>query len=232
MNTQFSFNPHRYDLWKIYNIIKKYYPIGIGRREMKGIYPEYNGIKLIEKEIVKNIHDNVCYKDNWLSFSSKIGEELGITVLDTTYGQAPSFSSSVLVNELKFDTLVHVKKINYSVSLLGDFYQIYGVDETVVKDFEDNKRFPATNSITVSPHEEFAKVFEFVEQKIQSKFPEHRIIPYDFGQMIIRGLEVRYSDDIDCSINEALFNNFLIEKNIPISIRGNRNYGKEVWLKA
>ncbi len=57
MHFNFSFNLAKYDLWEIYRVIQKYYPIGIMRVE-DGIYFEYPGIKEYVKILVENIHDS------------------------------------------------------------------------------------------------------------------------------------------------------------------------------
>ena len=61
------------------------------------------------------------------------------------------------------------------------------------------------------------------------RYPEHRIVPYSIGKSIIKGLQVRYLNDEDCSISKALFNQRLDEENILTLSRGNENYGFDSW---
>ncbi len=231
MNTNFAFNSNKYDLWEIYEVIKKYYPIGISRNEGRGIYLEYKGIQALEKIIADNIHNSNNYQDRWESFTTQIGKELNKEIIGTTYGQAPSFSSSIILQKNELEDCIHKKELHFSVSLIGNFYQIYGLDTTTVLDVKEQKGFHAVNAVTTSPYAAFKEYFEFVERRIQEKYLNYKIVPFGFGQAIIRGLEVRYLDDFDCSINKGLFNHFLSEENISKFIRGDKNYGKEMWAK-
>lgn len=79
--------------------------------------------------------------------------------------------------------------------------------------------------------EEFEEIFKFVEQKIKEKYPNHKIIPFRVGQSIIDGLQVRYLDDENCSLNKALFNQQLSEERIKHYPRGDQLYGLDVWKK-
>ncbi len=228
----FSFNPNTHNLWEIYEAIHNYYPIGLSRDS--AVYMEYKGIKELEKLVVENIHDKENYLQRWDSFTTQIGAELDKEVVGTTFGQAPSFSSSIILKKDTIQSCTHSKELHFSVSLLGNFYQIYGIDATTIDDVgsEYNKRYYALNVITTSPYKEFENAFKFVEYRIKDKFPGYKIIPFEYGQTLIKGLQVRYIDDEDCSINKALFNHFLSKDNIIGSIRGDRFYGKDQWLKT
>lgn len=231
MQLSFSFNCEEYDLWEIYETIKKYYPIGISREEGIGIYFEYSGIKELEKIIVENIHDDKKYNENWGAFTEELGIELNLKMEGTTYGQAPSFSSSIILESNKMGVCHHTKELHFSVSLIGNFFQIYGLDRTLIREINLSRGYSVINVVTTSPFEEFKETFEIVEKKIQEKYPTHRIIPFAFGQAIINGLQVRYVDAEICSINMALFNHFLSEENISKSTRGNKYYGIDKWKK-
>ncbi len=231
MQHKFSFRSALYDFWSIYETIKKYYPIGVYRGEGKGIYFEYDGIKELEKIVEENTHNQLNFHDRWVNFTKQIGDTIGKEIEGTTYGQAPSFSSFVIIQKNKIENCIHRKELHFAVSLIGNFYQIYGLDTTIILDPKEGKAFSAVNVVTTSPFAEFATAFELVEQKIKEKYPNHKIIPFGFGQTIIKGLQVRYLDDEDCSINKALFNHFLSEEYISTSRRGDEYYGKEQWLK-
>jgi len=220
-----------YDFWEIYEVIKKYYPIGINRSEGLGIYVEYPGIKELEKIIIDNTHDIKILNQRWTNFTKNIGKELNLEIIGTTYGRAPSFSSSVILEKDQIGNCIHSKELHFSVSLIGNFFQIYGLDTTLILEKNGKKNYYAVNVITTSPFEEFNEPFELIENKIEEKYPMHRIVPFAIGQKIINGLQVSYLDDDICSINMAIFNHFLSEKNISKSIRGDRYYGIEKWKK-
>lgn len=234
MKQYFSFNSHTHDLWEIYEAIKKHYPIGIRKNEGRGIYGSYPGLKEYEKALVENIHDDNNYRTHWVRFTDEIGQEFGKEMQGTTYGQAPSFSAFMILEKHQFGDCIHSKELHFAVSLLGNFFQIYGVDATKILDKKAvyGRAYSSINVITPSPHEEFKTPFEFVEKKIREKYPSYKIVPFNIGQGIIKGLEVRYLDDEDCSINKALFNWFLSEEIISGSTRGDIYYGMNDWKKT
>jgi len=167
-----------------------------------------------------------------VKFEKEIGRDLNKEIIGMTYGQAPSFSSSLILERNQLDNLYHFKELRFTVSLVGNFFQIYGFDSTGIMEKDEDKGYRKVNVVTTSPHKEFKESFEFVEKKIKEKYPSYRIVPFALGQKIINGLQVRYLDDEICSINMAIFNQFLSEENISRSIRGNRYYGIESWKKS
>lgn len=227
MQLNFSFNPAVYNLWEIYEAIHYYYPIGISRTE-SGIYYHYPGFKELEKLLVENIHDSHNFKNNWEDFTLEIQQEFGKEVINTTYGQAPSYSASLTISKNTMGDCTLFKKLNFSVSLLGKFYQIYGIDETVIRHQGEGKPFISVNVVTTSPLEAFEAAFTFVESKLKLKFPQHKMIPYAYGQSMIHGLALHYVEGENCTVNQALFNQFLGGSSNH-STRGNEYYGSEVW---
>lgn len=165
------------------------------------------------------------------NFSKGLAEELKLNHWPRTNGQAPSFSSSIVMKRNIIENALHDKKINFSVSLLVDYYQIYGSDSVIIQEGKDGIYYPSVNVITASPYEEFEEIFKFVEQKIKDKYPNHKIIPFRVGQFIIDGLQVRYLEDENCSVNKALFNNHLSEEPIKHYPRGDQQYRMEIWKK-
>lgn len=231
MEFNFSFNSNQYDFWELYETIKKYYPLGINRGENGGIYFEYWGIKELERIIIENVHNSKKYNENWGNFTKDLGIELNCEIEGTTYGQAPSLSSSIILESNRIANCLHTKELHFSVSLIGNFFQIYGLDKTSIIDINGNKGYSAVNVVTTSPFQEFKEPFEFVEKKLQEKYPNHRIIPFAFGQTILNGLQVRYLDNEICSVNMAIFNHFLSAENISKFERGDRYYGINNWRK-
>lgn len=231
MNYNFSFNTKTHDFWPIYEAIKKYYPIGIQKgEEDRGIYHKYHGIELLEKIVVENIHNRENYERMWTSFEKHLSKRLNKRIEGTTMGQAPSLSSSItLTNTTNDDNCTHYKKIYFSVSLLGQFYQIYGTEETTIQ--KGIYRYTATNVVITSPIEEFKALFESLEAEIQNKYPTYKIVPFKISQAIINGLEVRYLNDKNCSVNKALFNNYLDLFVLNGRTRGDTSYGYDKWKK-
>ena len=231
MNLNFAFNPKTHDYWAIYQSIKEYYPIGLSKQEGGGIYFKYPGLKKLEEIVVDNIHDQANFEERWVKFTEEIGQELDKEMVGTTYGQAPSFSSAIVLLRQKIENCLHTKALHFSVSLAGDYFQIYGVDETTIWEAETERGYIATNVITTSPYAEYKAPFEYVEKKLRDKFREYKIIPFSIGQTVVHGLQVRYIDDENCTINQALFNHFIGKGKEVGLTRGDRRYGEADWRK-
>lgn len=223
-----SFDPNRYNFFEIYDCIKQYYPIGI---EMKngGVYFQYPGIKKREKIIVENIHNEGSYQTQWINFRQHIARELNTEVSGQTYGQEPSFSASISVHRKNYETCVHNKALYFSVSVLGPYYQIYGQDTTAIKGPDNSISHIVINAITTSPFDEYAEYFLLIEAKIKEKYPRHKIIPYIIGKSKIKGLQISLSKEKNCTVYQALFNQFLA--NYAQRPRGDKRYGIEQWKK-
>ena len=228
MDSNFAFNSYSYDFWEVYEVIKKYYPIGIDRKE-KGVYHDYSGIKELKRLIEENIGNKENYNLIWKEFSEAIGKEIGIQTIPTSYGNTPSYSCSIILKRINSEQCNHSKIIHFSKSLLGNFYQIYATDETSIQKLDGKGGYVKINVVTTSPFEEYKESFEFIEKKINDRFPNHKIIPFSFGQNIINGLNLTYVDNKTCSVNMALFNHLLNLQNVPT--RGEIFYGMENWRK-
>ncbi|MBT8183012.1 MAG: hypothetical protein KJO53_15645 [Eudoraea sp.] len=239
---RFSFNSFSHDLWPVYNAIKEYYPIGIARGEGGGIFFQYPGLKKLEEIVIENVHNESNYKKRWKDFTKELSINMGKEVVGTTFGQAPSFSSYLIMEKNDFKNGSNNKQIHFAVSLLGNFYTIYGLDVTTVYDPEKSyrKAYRTANALTASPHQEYKNDFVKLESIIREKYPEHKMIPYAFGQKLIDGLRVRYSDAEVCSVYMALFddtlqirNNFHYTQGFTIEhTRGNIYYGMDDWIKT
>ncbi len=232
MEPNFSFNTQSHDYWEIYESIRKYYPIGLERKEGKGIYFKYPGKKKLEDIIVENVHDDQNYQERWVKFTEGIGRELREEIIGTTYGQAPSFSSSIILERNQHKSCRHSKELHFAVSFVGGFFQIYGIDMTTIVEEDDLRGYPSINVVTTSPFLEFREAFELVERRLRERYTGYRIVPFWIGQTVIHGLEVAYLDDKNCTINQALFNNFLGDDKLTRSIRGDRYYGERDWRRA
>ena len=238
---RFSFNSNSHDLWEVYNSIKKYYPIGIPQGEGGGIFFEYPGLKKLEDIIIENVHNASNFKSRWKDFTNIVGRTLKKKVVGTTYGQAPSFSSHLILDINEFKNGCNFKQLHFAVSLVGNFFTIYGMDVTDIYDKEKQftKTFRTANILTASPFMEFKNDFEKLESLIRDRFTDFRMIPFAFGQQIINGLQVRYSDAEVCSVHMALFddtiqiqNNFRYTHGLMIEhTRGDIYYGLNDWKK-
>ena len=237
---KFSFNSNLYDLWDIYDRIKSFYPIGIPRGEGVGIFFEYPGLKKLEDIIIDNVHNEKNFKKHWTDFTDELKKITKKDIIGTTYGQAPSFSSYMIVEKNVIGTCTHLKELHFAISFVGNFFTIYGLDTTRILDEKGGyKGYYVPNVLTASPFKEFEKDFLLLEKSIRKRYPDHKMVPYGFGKQIMEGLQVRYSDAEVCSIQMALFNdtiqprnNFLHTQGHVIDYkRGDVYYGIEDWKK-
>ncbi|WP_220473548.1 hypothetical protein [Flagellimonas pelagia] len=236
MGKSFSFNSKEYDFWSLYNSIKKYYPIGIKKNQDLDIYRQYPGILELEKILLESIADKKTYQRNWTSYIKRIGSELGKEVTGTTFGLVPSYSAFLILDFQKISSNRGVyKELHFAVSLLGKYYQIYGLNKTVLSydDLSVPYQIQNLKEIVVSPIDEYKAYFESVELKITEEFKDYRMVPFAIGQLVINGLEILHLDKENCSINMALFNDFLGlgEQMDEADVRGDINYGMDAWRK-
>jgi len=229
MKYNFSFDAYSHNFWPIYEVIKRFYPIGIKR--VSNAYFDYPGIKELEAKVASNIHDEEAFK-SWTQFEEEISKEYNLKVIGTTYGQAPSYSADIIIEQTDTESFRSIKKLSIAVSLAGDFFTIYGIDETAIKEKGSGEHpisYPSINVLTASPFKEFESIFKGLKKTIETKFTGYKFIPYAVNSMVIDGLQVRYLDDKDeCTVYNALFNQFL-DSYDSMFLRGDQYFGYGDW---
>jgi hypothetical protein len=167
------------------------------------------------------------------SFEKEISERFNIEVIGTTYGQAPSFSCDLIIEIVEVDQLKRIKKLSIAVSLIGKFFTIYGVDETIIIEKNENIfdfNFHSINVLTTSPYREFETIFKDLKSMVEARFSDYKFVPFAINSMFIKGLQVRYLDKEECTIYNALFNHLLDTYDTRKLTRGNRHYGCDDWI--
>jgi len=192
------------------------------------MYFSYPGLKELEDIVVDNIHNDKHFIERWDNFTKDIEKEIGKEIIGTTYGQAPSFSSYVLLDTASIDNLTRTKELHFFVSLVGPFYTIIGQDSNTVK-LEEHKNYRSTSYLVASPENEFADTFKLLCDKIENRFKGFRFVPFEICQQTIDGLDVRYSDENLNTVFHALFNNH-IDLTIWRKI-GNDYFKSGDWIK-
>jgi hypothetical protein len=220
------FNSEKFDFLKIYDAIKRFYPIGLKKDQSK-MYYSYPGLKELENILVDNIHDENNFISRWKNFTKDIELEIGKKIIGTTYGQAPSFSSFVLLDTTSVDNLTRTKELHFFVSLVGPFYTIIGQDVNTVK--IETRHYQSISYLVVSPENEFADTFRLLCNKIEIRFEGFRFIPFELCKQTIEGLDVLYSDENLNTVFHSLFNNH-IDLTVWRTI-GNGYFKSEDWIK-
>src|ERR1700744_6124432 len=150
MKFHLPLSPMQNDFYgSIIETIKTYYPIGIKCSD--DTYFKYPGQVELGELVVDNIHNVKNFKLRWREFEKQLRVDLKKRIWGETYASKPSFSSSVIIRKSKHLDLMHIKKLHFSVSLLGPYYTVYGIDETAVLDQRDGRNFfyTAINTVTV-----------------------------------------------------------------------------------
>lgn len=197
------------------------------------MYHEYQGQKQLGELLAVNIYSPQNYKERFVDFSDKIQEQFGLELVGTTYGQQPAFSFDLILEKIEYPGLTKIKKLCLAVSLLGDFYAIFGMDQTLVID--DQKPYPshyyATNAVTLSPYKEFEQPFLNLKKAVQERYPDHKQIPFSILTTYIDGLFGKFDLIHECMVYNALFNQQLTN-NYMLKIRGDQHFGYNEWLKG
>ena len=231
MNYPFAFNDDLFDFWPIYEALQRYYPLGMKKERGNGYY-RYPGTKAKEKLLVEYVHNREAYQKGWVHFCQYIEGEIGLPVASTTLGQAPSLGAEVVLLDQTMNHVKHVRSLRFNISLLGPFYQIFGVDKTYLIEAENQTPLQqfVVNLVTPSPHGAFEVVFSEIEKLIQERHPDYRILPFFVHQMYVDGLQVAYNDEAVGTVGEALFDDFLrLHEYAPLDRE--TQYGASLWVR-
>jgi hypothetical protein len=219
------FNSEKFDFWKIYERIIKFYPVGI-LRDNPQFYETFPGRKEFVELLVENIHNDKKFNKRWVNFDKEIKKLTQKKVIGATYGQCPSFSSYVELEKKTNGKFKHLKEIHYFVSLLGNFYTIIGESKNELT--EGKNKFHTTNYLVVSPENEFAEIFSLLSKQIESKFENYKFIPFNICTQKLLGLDVRDAIEKQDTIFSAIFNSQISFNN---RIIGNQFFKSEDWIK-
>ena len=219
------FNSEKFDFWKIYERIIKFYPIGISR-ENPLFYETYPGRKDFVELLVENIHNHRNFNNRWASFDKEIKKQTYKKVIGTIYGQCPSFNSYIELEKKSKSGFTQLKKVHYFVSLIGDFYTIIGEYRNELT--ECKNKFRTTNYLVASPENEYAETFNLLSQLIEETFQNYKFVLFDICGQKLLGLDARDALEKYDTIFSALFNSQI---NFNNRILGNQFYKSEDWIK-
>jgi len=221
-------NQRDFKLFKdLVDAIHQHYPKGI-----QAIQEEYGK----SEEIVK-VYEIICenigtpktkpgqHQVLWKSLLKLITKNNSTSIHNTTIGFVPGFSADLILEKHEDPTLIRAKRIAFAISMLGPFYSICGVDETIIK--ADNRFYHAINVVTVSPFMEFEESFNLVKQSIEEIYPDYSFIPFD---ICMYHLKDRYAIDSiydSGSVYSFLFNHLFRYYTHHYS-RGDRWFGQPI----
>lgn len=219
------FNADKFDFWIIHERIKRFYPVGLSKNF--NLHFDSPDCQELIKLAVENIHDEQNYNSRWTIFIEDLEKATGKKGRSTTYGQDTCFSASLILEETKMADLVRTKEISFYVSLIGPFFSIIGIDRSEIN-FEKNKSFWITNSLTTSPEKDYADIFKLIEQKIEQRFEKYRLVPFRLLTEEIPGLYTKLYDTKTMTVFNALFNG---QVDLSSNITGDIYYGSDHWIR-
>lgn len=222
----FSLEHFPFDICKeVATAIKLFYPIGIDPLQQE--YSEYPGIIKLGNVISENIVDAKVYKKRWSGFLTKLRKDFGKNrdFLFGTTGADAGYSAELILDKYEDEVMIREKKIVFAVSLIGSFYSVCGVDETVVLDRDERiKYYSAINAITASPYKEFEKAFILLQKRIEATFQDYQFVPIRTALQMVKGLYSTSGED--GTVYEALFNHHFNYYYAPLKLyRGDQFYG-------
>jgi hypothetical protein len=210
--------------------VKKYYPKGITSFDEE--FMKFPGIIKAYEIIYENIgppeQKPGPFTKQWHSLIENLCSLRTENIRITTYGFVPAFSADLILENFEDESLTRTKRIAFAVSLIAPFYSICGIDETSIKEKGDEfgRGYHAFNVVTPSPYKEFENGFKEIERQINTYFPTHKIIPFEFGMRHIEDVQTPFSMGQDCTIYNAFFNH-LFNFYTHFKLRGDGWYGSE-----
>ncbi|MDN5287744.1 MAG: hypothetical protein JWR38_4018 [Mucilaginibacter sp.] len=206
--------------------IEKYYPIGIDPDLPE--YHQYPGYIKMGELMSENIANADNYQERWVSFTGQLEQQLNKTIIGTTYGFVPGFSADLILEKYEDESLIRIKKIAFAVSLIGPFFSICGIDETFIKEKDDEfmRSYYAINVVTISPYKEFEKDFNYLLNKIEEKYKDYQFVPFRTAMSYIKDFKTPKSIGEDATLYNVLFN-YRFNHFTPYFSRGDFAYGYE-----
>lgn len=172
---------------KIYELISKYYPIGIDRDEL--IYDDYQGTKDLKK-IVDDFLNNPKKLSQWDSLINKIKAafpELG-KIKERRQPFDVCYSATLLVNRKVIDGFIYEEQLNCHISFLGNYFCLYGKDNIEVN--SNNTKIQFDPVITISPINNYEKYFKELRNIVEQVFPTYEFLNHGRLAMNVNGLKI------------------------------------------
>lgn len=217
-------NPYNKLNAEIGETIKQLYPIGITQDSPE--YNEHAGIKKIMAIIEENMSHHKIFNKPWTEFLKKIHCGSKKKIYNSGLPLDVSFTGNLILERYQDKSLRRIKKIVFSISLIAPFFTVYGIDETFIKE-KDNELasgYHAINVITESPYKEFEVDFNYLQQEIEKHFANYKIVPVRTCTFYVKGLQTPYTFLDECKVHNALFNGYF-NFTPYTSFRGEMYYG-------
>lgn len=204
--------------------IKQYYPIGVMPDSPE--YNEHPGIKKIMAIMEENTTQNKKFNKPWKDFLKKLQSRSKKKIHDLGLLFDVSFTGELILEKYQNESLLRIKKIVFSVSLIAPFFSVCGIDETAIIEPNDElgRTYRAINVITESPYKEFETDFNYLQHEIEKQFIGYKIVPIRDSMHLVKGLHTPYGRLHECKLHNTLFNGYFDFAPV-IFFRGEMYYG-------
>ncbi|MGM0580191.1 MAG: hypothetical protein ACQETL_05900 [Bacteroidota bacterium] len=216
-----NYNPKFFG--KLYKTIKEYYPLNKENSNLSDI-TETSEYKKRINLITHKLHDRNEYKF-WVNFIKQLNELINKEVKNINLKQQPSFNGEINIETSKYDNIETKISLIFSISLLGPYYSIMGVENLRINREQSGEEYNTSLNDQImafaSPTKLLNPHFEILRTKIKEEFPEYKQVPYNILKLKIKGL-----NSSDESVYKALFNGTF---SFPKIVRGDKYYPINDW---
>lgn len=190
---------------KLYEVIIKYYPLGVN--PFDDLYNQYSGSILLQDIGYEKLQPAVYGK--WKTLVKQLKEEDNM-ILSCDFESLipyPCYCGKLRLYKEKKGSMLYTRELNFHLSLIGNFYTIYGLDKVQLNS-------GTTESISFdpilyySPHSIYAKYFDSVRNKILENYADYKFIPFKILSRRPEFLQVsgaKVKNGQNASIFQALF---------------------------
>ncbi|WDF79842.1 hypothetical protein ACFGVS_11185 [Mucilaginibacter sp. AW1-7] len=207
--------------------INQIYPVGLNKNTIE--YKQHPKIVLLMQNFENRTNNHKQYYQPWIIFLKKLRAKSKKSIRNCSGPFDTCFSGELILEEYEDMTFRRVKRLFFSVSQVADFFTVYGMDETFIKDKEmpSEPGYRSINVITESPYSEFKIEFNYLQTAIAEQYPGYKFVPIRVSLDLVKGLQTPYSYTDQCSIHSALFD-ASFELNPVRFFRGEKYYGSGI----
>ncbi len=207
----------------LYNSIDYYYP-NIDEVSASNLQNEEKKTNKRKNLISLKLHDIDEYK-LWLNFLEDLSRNGIERPRNINIKQQPSYNGEIIISSWQKNGVENALSLLFSVSLLGPFYSIIGVENLKIpRDQEGEKYNTSFNGQIMafaSPTKLLNPYYEILKVRIEKNFKGYKHVPYNILNLSVKGLNS--SND---SVYKALFDGPF---RFPKIVKGNKYYPLEDW---
>ena len=153
--------------------------------------------------------DNRASLKKWKGFlrQVKTKAKAGLRVSSSQYLMEPSFKGVFSLKKEKIGQALYEREFVVYLSLIGNFYAMYGLDTITLEDEVDGQEIWFEPVIYPFPHSIYKAWFFLFRQAMQEAYADYEFVPYQTLSYRLKGVSTGIINDelADPSIFQALF---------------------------